>query len=95
MDYDTPIDKAIDILTETELMISYHGSASSLARILGTPSFILSNKPEHTLSDYPNALISKKLNFLAKEMYDIQEICLEKIKDAERGRLDYVNNYIG
>jgi len=95
VDYDTPIDKAIDILTETELLITYDGSASSLGRALGTPTYILSGRPEHTLSDFPNAIISKKMDFTPDEIFDIQEICLEKIEDAEQGRLDYVNNYIG
>ncbi len=93
VDYDTPILEAIKTLQETELMISYDGSASSLARILGTPSYILSGRPEHTLSDFPNALISKKLDFLAKEMYDIQEICLEKIDESEEGLKDFLTNY--
>jgi len=95
VDYDTPIDDAIDILTETELLITYDGSASSLGRALGTPTFVLSGRPEHTLSDFPNAIISERMDFTPDEIFDIQEICLEKIVEAEQGRLDYVNNYIG
>jgi len=30
---------------------------------------------------------------LAKEMYDIQEICLEKIDESEEGLKDFLTNY--
>jgi len=93
VDYNTPIEEAISILQETELMISYDGSASSLGRILGVPSYILSGRPEHTLSDFPNALINKRLDFLPEEVYDIQEICLEKISESEEGLNDFLTNY--
>lgn len=93
VDYDTPIDEAIDTLRETELLISYDGSASSLGRAMGVPSFILSGRPEHTLSDFPNALISQRLDFTPDEVYDIQDICLEKIIECEEGRKNFLTNY--
>lgn len=93
VDYNTPVTEAIKILQETELMISYDGSASSLGRILGTPSYILTGKPSITMMDFPNAILSKKLDFSPEEVYDIQEICLETISESESGLNDYLTFY--
>ena len=92
LDYDKPIKEVIDCLQKTELMISYHGSSASIGRILGTPSFILSGDPHLTLTDFPNALISRRLDFLPDEVSDIQEVCLEKISEAESGIQDYLRS---
>lgn len=57
VDYETPIEEAVEILRHAKLVFSYHGSAGWLARWVGCPMVIFSNRPRLSKYSFPNAII--------------------------------------
>lgn len=51
--YRTPVDDAIDILLDCKFFEGYHGSCAWLARLVGVPMKIHSNKPDLTYYCFP------------------------------------------
>lgn len=53
IDYNTPVDEAIDLLINCRSFIGYHGSCAWLARLVGVPMIIYSNRPSLTKYCFP------------------------------------------
>lgn len=53
IDYRTPIEEAINILSKCRMFIGYHGSCTWLAKIVGVPMYIPSSKPKLTKYCFP------------------------------------------
>lgn len=72
--YHTPIEKASKALQKCRQVISYHGNAAWLARWVGAPMWVRSNKPEFSQQIFPWSDPSWKYSIAKKlEVIDLRE----------------------
>lgn len=57
VDYLTPIEEAVEKLRSAKVVFTYHGSAGWLARWLGCPMIVFSDKHSLTKLSFPNAVV--------------------------------------
>jgi len=90
VDYTTPLDELIDILSCCELLVGYAGGVAQLAQVMGVPMFLYVNEIKRAAGCCPAAVISTEFNIGPDDIPHMVEKAMKNISACE----DSVNAYI-
>jgi hypothetical protein len=92
VDYNTPIQEAVNTICNSAGVLSYHGSAAWLARWLQAPLVMISDKPSWTGNLFPWALVQTAATFqLSNSIIDDFAESIDRIEIIKAQREAYLD----